>query len=180
MKKPVLLLVFLTVLGGALTLPVLADSNSVSVSVTPMVVAVNVNPTSIDYGSLALSAADDARSTAVSPQIGVFNTGSVIADFKVRGSNATPSIGGQTTWTLDCTGTTGVVGANKYALRFSTANPADFIGGGDTLCPSSDKTLATSAAVGGETDVKFQMNMPTGSTGYSSRSSTITVIATAH
>ncbi len=42
----------------------------------------------------------------------------------------------------------GVVGSNKYVHRFSTANPADFIGGGDTLCPSTDKTLATNVPTG--------------------------------
>ena len=180
MKKPVLLIAFLASLAGGLTLPVIADSNTVNVSVTPMVVAVNVSPTSIDYGTLALSAADDTRTTAVSNQVAVSNTGSVAADFKIHGSNATPSNGVDATWTLDCTSTTGVVGTNKYAHRFSTANPADFIGGGDTLCPSTDKTLATNIPSGGESDVKFQMNMPTGSTGYSARSSTITVVVSAH
>ncbi len=60
MKKPILLLAFLAAFAGGLILPALADNNTVDVSVTPMVVAVNVDPTSIDYGSLALSAADDA------------------------------------------------------------------------------------------------------------------------
>ena len=179
MKKTILLLAFLAAIAGGLVLPVLADSNTVSVSVTPMVVAVNVNPTTIDYGSLALSAADDTRTTAISSQIAVTNTGSVAADFKVHGSNATSSNGG-TTWTLDCSSATGVVGTNKYVHRFSTANPADFIAGGDTLCPGTDKTLATNVATAGETDVKFQMNMPTGSTGYGARTSTITVVVSAH
>ena len=46
MKKPILLLAFLATLAAGLALPALADSNTVNVSVTPMVVAVNVGPTS--------------------------------------------------------------------------------------------------------------------------------------
>lgn len=180
MRKPLLSLVLFAALGGALSLPVFADSNTVNVSVTPMVVAVNVNPTSIDYGTLALSTADDSRSKAVSGQIAVTNTGSVAADYKIRGSNATPSVGTEATWTLNCTGTTGVVDVNQYVHRFTTMGASDFdIGGGNTLCPT-DKTLATNQNTNGELDVTFQMNMPTGSTGYSSRSSTITVVASAH
>ncbi|HEX5369594.1 MAG TPA: hypothetical protein VFY10_09295 [Dehalococcoidia bacterium] len=180
MKKTVLLLAFLAAIAGVLTLPALADSNTVSVSVTPMVVAVNVSPTSIDYGTLALSAADDSRMTAVSGNVAVKNTGSVAADFKIRGSDATPLNPNDATWTLDCSSSTGLVGLNRYVHRFSTSNPADFVGGGNTLCSDKDTMLSANIPVVGETDVTFQMNMPTDSTGYSARSSTVTVVVSAH
>jgi len=165
----------------ALTMPIGADDGVVTTTVTPLVLSVSVDETSVSYGALPLSTAVDSRSKGVSQEITASNNGSITSNIRIRGSDATSGVVGNTTWTLDCTGDMhGTIGANRFAHRFDT--PAyDFDGGGQPLCSgvNDSKLLQAGLAVSGQAPFKLQMNMPTSSTGYAERSSTVTVIAVA-
>jgi hypothetical protein len=174
-KKFVLGFLALIALGMALILPATAD-DEVSATVTPLVLAVNVSPTSTDYGALALSPADNSRVQGVSDLIMATNTGSVTSDFMIRGSDALPTVGTDTTWTINCSpAVRGTVGANQFVHRFQVA-PLDDVNA-QALCSALDKTLFSDVAPLGQIPFELQMNMPTTTTGFSERTTTVTVIA---
>jgi hypothetical protein len=179
-KQLVLVSLIALALLGLLALPAgsqTPDTDSLDVSVSPLVVlGVNITETQFDYGELALSPSDQIRTIATSPNLTVTNTGNATVDLLIQGSHATSSTG-DTTWTLNCTpdGVMGTVGLNQYVHRFYTV-----LGGGGTaqaLCPDTDKTLQAGVASNGFFEFKLQMNMPTGTTGFSQRNSTVTITA---
>jgi hypothetical protein len=174
MKLPITA-ILVTTLGTLLYLPAGADGDQVTADVTPLVLSVQMTgPTAINYGALPLSIADDTRTQAISPTLSVKNTGSVQADLMIHGSDATNGI--DTDWLLDCSDSTrGVVGSNQFAHRFETGSLSDATA--QALCSGSDKLLTANVAVGGETQFELQMNMPTASTGYGLRTTSVTVVA---
>lgn len=177
MKRLLLSLLAVCALGFALLLPATADNHQVDAVVTPLVLAVNVSPTSIDYGALALSTDDNTRTQAVSETITATNAGSVNADLNIRGSDAVDPNAVDPAWTLDCSDATrGVVGANQFAHRFKVLPFDDATA--QALCSDSDNTLAPGVAPEGTTQFALQMNMPTDTTGFSQRSTTVTIVAT--
>ena len=175
MKKLVLSLAAIVLLGFALLMPAIADGE-VDATVTPLVLAVNVSPSSIDYGALPPSPANDDRTQAVSEVLTATNAGSVAVNLMIRGSNAVPAVGTETTWILNCSpADRGTVSANQFAHRFR-ATPFDDATA-QALCSGSDKTLASGVVPLGTSDFVLQMNMPTSTTGFSLRTTTVTVIA---
>jgi hypothetical protein len=169
-------------IASALTMPIGADDGVITTTVTPLVLSVSVNQTSIDYGSVPLSADDNSRSVKQSPAIQFTNNGSVPSKLLIRGSDATTTASGHSTWILDCDPSArGEVGLNKYAHRFDrpSGTTYDFVGGGEALCssPAESKELMPTLGAGDSDEFKLEWNMPTASTGYSPRSSTVTVIA---
>jgi hypothetical protein len=174
-KKLVLSLAAVVLLGIALLMPAIAD-DEVDATVTPLVLAVNVNPTSIDYGALAPSPANDDRTQAVSEILTATNAGSVAVDLMIRGSDAVPTVDTEATWTLDCSpADRGTVSADQFAHRYRVTPFDDATA--QALCSGSDKTLASGVAPLGTSDFVLQMNMPTSTTGFSLRTTTVTVIA---
>ncbi len=147
-------------------------------------IAVNVSSSQIDYGNLELSPADNDRMHAESEAITATNVGNVPIDMTIYGSNATPANGDDEIWTLDCSSATGVVGDNQFVHRFSKATgPVWNSSDSNTLCPSSSqaKSLASNLLAGtGAVDFRLRLDMPTSSTGYSQRSTTVTIVAAAH
>jgi hypothetical protein len=167
-------------IASALTMPIGADDGVITTTVTPLVLSVSVNNTEVDYGALPLSIDNSSRSKKVSnEEITATNNGSVTSNLYLRGSDATSAVPDNTTWTLDCTGGMhGTIGTNRYAHRFDTGT-YDFDGGGEPLCsdPAAQKLLQSGVTTGGNALFKLQMNMPSDSTGYATRSSTVTVVA---
>jgi hypothetical protein len=179
LKRLAVLGIAVAAIAGVLTLPALADG-TVTATVTPLVVSVTVDTPTFDYGTMPLSAADNTRSKKESSVITATNNGSGPEDFALKGSDATPAVGTEATWTLSCT-SGGTVDNNQFVHRYSTGNPPDFVGGSAPLCSGSAQNIATNvAATTGSSSFGLQMNMPTGTTGYSQRSTTVTVVATAH
>jgi len=178
MKQLVLVTLVSAVLFSGLAVPALSDPDSLEVKVTPLVLSVNIDEETLDYGALALSSADDSRSSKASQELFVTNTGSVIADLLIQGSNATSTAGGSSNWALNCSPTdVGTVGANQYVHRFLTGASTDWAQG-KALCPASSQPLASGVdALTGQVGFKLQMNMPTSSTGFGERISTVIVTA---
>jgi len=175
-----ILLVALGVFGlfAASSLPAFSQSpGTVDAKVTPLVLSVNLSQASVDYGSMPLSLDDGTRTIAASTAIGVTNTGSVTANLMIRGSDAEPANGADATWTLSCDPPEqGTVAQDQFAHRF-VKTPGDFTSA-QALCSDSDKTLATDVvALTGSIDFRLQMNMPTASTGFSQRTTSVVVTA---
>ena len=168
-------------LAMGLTMPIGAD-NSITTTVTPLVLSVSVDQTSVQYGSLPLSPDNIDRSVGLSQVINATNHSSVTANLQIKGSDATPTDGNDSTWTLDCSpATTGTVGTDQYVHRFALGGSYDFVSNGKAMCPVAYTALASGLEANGAgmIDFKLQMNMPIASDGYSQRSSTVTVIAVA-
>ena len=164
----------------ALTMPIGAD-DSISVSVTPLVLSVTADVESINYGTMPYSAADNSRSTKASPLVTVTNNGSVASHIDLRGANATADVGGQDNWTLSCDPPgLGVVAQNQFVHKFGQGDVSDWNGGGiNTLCSGTAKRLASNVQSSNAATFKLEFAMPTSSSGFGARSSAVTVIAVA-
>ena len=150
-----------------------ADTAPVSATVTPKNISVSVSPTSVNYGILALSTSNASRTTATSSTFTATNNGNVTEKFDIRGTNAT----GDVTWTLNYDpANTGTVGANQYVHRYDEGST--FTDGEAKALSTSYLTLKTGVGTGSNAQFVLEMNMPTGTTGYGEKSSTVTVLAT--
>jgi hypothetical protein len=178
MKKLVLISALVAALSAILIPPAFSEEDSLDAKVTPLVLSVSLSEDLVDYGSLALSPADDDRSSKASQSINVTNTGSVSIDLVIEGTNASSTVAGNSPWTLNCTPSDrGTVAANQFAHRFLVGASTDWVGG-QALCAASTKPLASGLApTTGMIDFKLQMNMPTSSTGYAERTTTVVVTA---
>jgi hypothetical protein len=137
---------------------------------------VNINETELDYGTLNLSTSDAIRTTALTGAglLSVSNTGNSPARLMIGGTDATSN--GSPAWTLNCSpDTTGTVGLDQYVHRF--VKPGGNLVDAEALCSDLDKELAASVAVGASVEFRLQLNMPTGTTGFGQRSSTVTITA---
>ena len=182
MKKLALISVLVAALFGVLATTIHSeDSDSLDVKVVPLVVAVRIpaEDSLVDFGAMALSVDNDNRTSDESSGLNVFNDGSVAVDLLIQGSNAVTTTGGHSNWTLDCSDPLrGAVGVNQFALRYAPGMEPDWAQVGKSLCSSEGKTLATGIqAGGGQAQFELEMNMPTGTTGYSERTSTVTITA---
>ena len=180
MKKLVLIPLVVLVALGALSLPVSSQtSDGVEAVVTPFGVAIRIDDGPVNFGTLNLSPADDNRTVAPSGTIIVHNDGSAPADLMIQGSHGIPTEPGDTQWTLDCSDENGFVATNRFALLFAFPDdPIDWPLDGDSLCPDATKPLQSGVGGGGSSEFVLQMNMPTGSGGFSARTTTVTVTAT--
>ena len=168
------------IMAVALTMPIGAD-DSISVSVTPLVLSVSADVDTVNYGTLAYSTDNSSRSTEESPLITVTNNGSVASHIDLRGANATAQVNGQDNWTLSCDPNgLGTVAMNQFVHKFGAGAVGDFNGSGIfTLCSDSSKRLASAVDPQGNADFTLQFAMPTGTNGFGPRASSVTVIAVA-
>jgi hypothetical protein len=176
-KQFVLVLVISAALSAGLALPALSqNTDTLEVMVSPQVVlSVSIEQANVSHGSLPLSPSDGNRSTNASPTLKVTNGGNAPANLLIRGSDATTTSGN--TWTLSCLpdGALGTVALDQYAYRYFVL--PDTIANAQAMCSASDKTLASSVAAGTFVEFRLQMNMPTATTGFGERTSTVTITA---
>jgi hypothetical protein len=179
-KQLVLVSLIALALLGLLALPAGSQTaDGVDAVVTPFGVAIRIDDESVNFGTLSLSNDDTDRTTADSPALTVHNDGSAAADLMIQGSNATAEALGDAEWILDCSDQNGMVGTNQFVLLYALdIDPLDWASAGHSLCPGSTKSLQAGVAGGGNTVFLLQMNMPTGTSGFSARTSTVTVTAT--
>jgi hypothetical protein len=178
-------LVSLIALGlfAFLALPAWSQTgDSVDAVVTPFSVAISIDETTIEFGTVGLSASNVTRTTKDSPTaITVDNVGSATADLVIQGENATPANVADSTWTLDCEGLNGTVGLDRFALLFLLG---DFPANNDwaaakPMCPDpTTTTLQNDVAPAGTSMFVLQLQMPTGMSGFSQRTIPVTVTAT--
>jgi hypothetical protein len=181
-KKLSISLTTVLALAALLYLPAGADDD-LTATITPLVLSVEVSPSSIAYGTLPLSNNDIDRRLAMSQTITADNLGSD-AKFVIRGSDATTLTQDHANWTLDCSSdTTGIVGQDQFVHRFKVGSQPDFNqSGAHTLCSTANggsKELSPNVISGTDVEFTLQLAMPIGSTGQSQRSTTVTVIAVA-
>ena len=182
MKKLALVSVLVAALFGALAVPALSQtSDTIEVTMSPqLLLSVIIDQEAVDYGTLALSPSNASRTQMPSFTVSVRNTGNAPTNLVIAGSDATSTLGSNT-WVLNCDpADMGTVGMNQYVHRFweSTASVND----AQALCSDSDKELATDVQPWTEQNnisvgFRLQLNMPTGTTGYGERTSTVTVTA---
>ena len=139
-----------------------AQEASVSATVTPQLVAVSVDPTSVAYGTLAVNTTDNLPTAA---SFDATNDGNVNADFVIKGSNTTPD-----NWTLAAT-----AGSATYVHRFSSTGS----GGTFTALTLTNQTLASAITAGSFQTVHLNLDMPTATTATAEQTASVTVLATA-
>ena len=160
MKKLALIVSLAVSLGAALAMSATAGpEDTVSATVTAVVISVNVSPNSISYGSQPLG-----KTNAIpSPMpLDVLNDGTVTENFAIRGS-------GTAAWTLAAT-----QGADQFAHRFSTSGPT----GTYTALTTSNQTLFNSVAPTGVINVDLRMDLPTTTSSTAEQTTTLTIVAT--
>jgi hypothetical protein len=164
-RKPVSVLAILALLTSALTFPALADEKTVNATVTPLIIALNVDPASVSYGTrpLAMTAID-----ADTP-FSVINTGSVPEQFHIRGTSSTP--GG---WTL---GTTAGSGIYVHRFKVSTSGTFADLTTSNKLLRSGVPPESTDPA-NATFQVNLQLDMPTATTSAAQQTLPVTVVAT--
>ena len=157
------------------------ESDSLEVKVSPqLVLAVRIPESSslVQFGDLLLSDANDSRTTGQSDVLEVWNDGATEVSLLIEGTDAEPSDSQHSTWTLDCTNQpNGLVGEHRYVLRFAPTMNPDWAQDGMALCTAPGNTFVQSIGSGGQVQFRLQVAMPTETTGYSERSSTVTITA---
>jgi hypothetical protein len=171
-KRGLLALGIMAILAMALAVPALADNENeeeITCTVTPgPVVSVTVFPTSVDYGIV------DLGSSATSVEITATNNGSDTENFQIKGADATGGVG-DTAWTLS-----DAVSENQYMHEFAKPTyPAEGSHAGWTALTTTYQELATGIPAGGTQRFKLQIWLPTSTTGYSERSTTVIILAVA-
>ena len=161
MKKLALIVSLAVSLGAALAMSATAGpEDTVSATVTAVVISVNVSPNSISYGSQPLGTTNAVPSPM---PLDVLNDGTVSENFAIRGSNTTA-------WTLAST-----QGANQFAHRFSTSGPT---GTYTALTTSNQSLFSGSVAPAGVVNVDLRMDLPTSTSSTAEQTTTLTVVAT--
>ena len=172
MKSFISTICILALAGMVVGVAVRASTAEVSCTVTPGVVSVSVDPTSVAYGVMPLS---DTKS---SDEITATN-GTVPADLNIMGADATAS--GQPNWAIST-----APGLDAYTHAYSTKT-GGYPSSGDTL--TNDPTtgwddltsgyldLAEDVAGSGTQKFKLDMRTPTATTGAGQYSTTVTVQA---
>jgi hypothetical protein len=161
MRKLVLLVGLVCSIGSVLALPTNADDKTVNATVTAKVISLSVNTSNLAYGSLGLGSQNNSPTPT---NVLVANTGTVAADFKIKGMVSSPAA-----WTL----TSADPGANIYRHRFDTTSGGSFNGALST----SSQALLNDVNMGGDVQVFFKLDMPTSTTSFAEQ--TLPVVITA-
>lgn len=148
-----------------------APEENVQVRVTPTLVSILVEPTSINFGAVALN-----QESAQSGEVSVTNNGSVAIDVGAKGSDATYSSGGVTnTWSLSDTAN----GANQYTLKFSKDGWST-----ETYLNATNYKVyvgpPASIGVGANQNCRLKLKMPTSTSVYGEHTANVYFLATAH
>jgi hypothetical protein len=159
--KPVSVLALLALFMGALTFPAIADdSKTVNATVTPIVIAVNVDPPTLSYGT------KEVGKTAQIPNPPGFvatNSGSVPENFLIRGAASTP--GG---WILAST-----AGANAYVHRYKVNGAGSFAPITTTAAQIHGNLSPSSSVV-----IDLELDMPITTTSVVEQTLPVTIVAT--
>src|SRR6266545_4702610 len=134
LRRVAFLLVVFGLFSGGLTLTAFADDNqTVSATVTPLLISVSVSPPSVNYGIKAFNLTGLEPSPAT---FNVSNTGSVAETFQIKGA---ASSGG---WTLGA-----AAGTDTYVHRFRLST--------GTFAPltTSNQLLASNVPAASNVDV---------------------------
>lgn len=140
-----------------------ATESAVTATVTPKNISVSVAPSSVGYGTVALSAINVTPTG--NPTVTATNNGNVTETFNIKGANATE---GANTWTL-----AGVAGASQYVHRFSDATFVTY-----TAMTTAYQALQVGVVATGTRNFKLNMDTPTSTPSFAQYSTSVTVQAT--
>lgn len=154
-----------------------ADTGTVTATVCPKLISVNVSPSSVDYGIQALSA---TNLTPSPPSVTLTNNGNVNETFSIKGGDATPS-GAGTNWTL-----AGTVAPDQYIHRSSPDNTTftpltasyEVFADTDTTKVTADSACDGTTGDGGTKTLYLNMDTPTDTTTQDTFSAPVTILAT--
>ena len=160
-RKLALFLAALASITGLLTLTASAGpEDSVSATVTAVVISVNVSPNSISYGPQPVGTTNAVPSPM---PLDVLNDGTVAENFQIKGSNTAD-------WSLAST-----AGTNQYVHIFSTDGPT---GTYKALTTTNQALYSGSVAPAGVVNVDLRMDLPTLTAATTQQTATVTVLAT--
>ena len=173
MKKRILALVaVLAVVGLVVPAAVFgADEDTVSCTVSAVLVSVTVTDGNVAYGTLELGATKSTLVGELNDIQTATNDGTVAEDFNIRSSDAIKSWGGGTDWTL----VTGAPTGNEFKHEFSMTT--SFPG---TAMTTSYVPLKTNVATSGSQTFDLRITMPGSTDDYLEHTITVTVQAVEH
>lgn len=171
MLRLLLSLLAVCALGFALLLPATADNHEggVQAFVTPKLIAITVDPTSVDYLTAELGN-NDVRPTPAG--FTVTNVGSVNVDLQISGADTQNVSDSSPGWTLGAS-----PGIDTYVHRF-TINPTPTLADFAALTTSPQAFASNVVAETGTIDVFLSLAMPTESTTLDQQQTSVTVLAT--
>lgn len=164
----------------ALAAPALAATEEgVTATVTPQLVSVTVDVSSVGYGTQNLSTTDNKPTG--DPEITATNNGNVAENFTIKGDDATAS---GSTWTLSTT-----AGASAYVHKYNADTGGTYPDLSSVALDKTGKSLSTGVSGGtsctttctggGSEAFKLRMDTPTSTSSFAEHSTTVTVVATA-
>jgi len=164
----------LTVIGLILLVAVFSSGvvlagETVTCTVTPKVIAIEVTPGLVDYGVLDLGTSKSTLDFEPAKTLTAKNTGSVDEKFEIRSSDAS---GTTTPWTLV---TASSIGTNAFAHQYKGGAATDWT---DFESSSTTKILKASVAKDETVNFDLQILMPTSTTDSGEKTITVTVLAT--
>ena len=142
-----------------------ATEDTVTATVTPGVVSVDVTPATFDYGYMTLNTSKTSHEAGQTSGI-TANVGTVHTDLNIRGANALGDPTG--TWTL-----AGSTGSDIYVHEFGAgADPGSW-----TALTTSNATLTIGVTPSGSYIFGLRITTPTASTVVDEYSAPVTVVA---
>ena len=159
MKSLIASIVILGLVGMVVGMVAQAATADVTATVTPRLISVSVDPTSVDYGVMGTS------EDQVSPTITVTNDGNDVEDITITGSDST-------NWTLSDT-----VGSETFVHKAYAGTPWP---GGDTgavTLTTSPQTFIEDMATTSQ-DCLLKIYTPSSTTVTAQQSTTVTLTAT--
>ncbi|MCH8748154.1 hypothetical protein IH781_00225 [Patescibacteria group bacterium] len=180
MNNKIIAFIGASALVGIVAVPVLsATSTAVSATVTPGVISVLMNTTSIGYGTVEIPSVDRVPTDPSADKIiGATNNGGIPEDFFISGADAT---GASQNWTI-VDGAPSGASTYDYNHKFldcdndsACTNPATA-----NSMTTTAEALATGVSVNATEYFKLRLSTPTETGGdLSEHSTTVTVLATA-
>ena len=166
MRFFIIIIGLIALAGIMVTVVVTAVTSNITATVTAQNVALYIDDATISYGSLATSGRASTTSDGVNDTQAVGNSGNVVADFAVQGTDSA-------NWTLES-----AIGTNQYTHRLSTTT-SDTTPQWKEIAAGSYLTVTTSVAVNTTSSMDFAIQLPSATTFYDSQSVNITVQASA-
>ena len=152
----------------------IAATDSVTATVLAQNVAVSLNQSSFDYGTVPINTASSTLNLWAGAGITATNDGNITAGLTINGANTT---GAGTTWTLDSANSTQDHYIHKFCNdtdNICTSPPTNF-----TALTTSPQTLKASVAAQGTVVFQLQLTTPQTVADYNQQSAAVTITISA-
>ncbi len=145
--------------------PILAQTDTVSATVTVQNISVSVSDGSVAFGTLSTSATKDTTTNGVNDSQTATNDGNITVDFEIKAADTTD-------WALGST-----AGSETYTMKSCTSNCDTSPTWTSVGISPSYVDLVTGVTASGNQTFDLQVGTPTSTSKYTEQTITVTVLA---